>query len=515
MSHLRILMKARLTAIRNRASGRSARWWAGLLGAIAVLIAGLVALGHAAAPGLLEPPADVVTAVGMAAEDGELPGGAAALEAAFWLAALASSVLNFRVMELLFRRKDIRAVEPYPVKLYALFVDRLLATLGEALAAAVVLAPFFVPLVWHGGGLAAATSIALVALGLVTSSAIGFAIQLSAGSTMGRKRTGGSKEVGDREKKGETRDIYGGSGQIFLYAPGVALAVSVIVILLAKLALGEVLKAGEATRAFGVGVGLLGVVFGVCVIVSYRQFVASFPRMAARFHEADFVGYEISAKHQSSGFDSPKLGEKLLPEAARPVFRTYALQFGRRYLLARWTYGLGWLAAGIAVFRLSEAALPGWLIATLPAIAAATLVNPWTRLSDKRIRPSYQNLLALPENADLMAAVVFAVRECLLVTAPYALLVLLAQGVRYGDWLGGLGLAGLAIGACLALNGAMAVAWRAFGRSRVVEVFVPVLLAIALVAVANVSLWALAVVEVVFLCGHLGMVGGKKSAVRA
>jgi hypothetical protein len=509
MSHLRILMRARLTAIRNRASGRNARWWAGVLGAIGVLIGGLVALGHAAAPGLLEPPADVVTAVGMAGSDGELPSGAAALEAAFWLAALASSVLNFRVMELLFRRKDIRAVEPYPVKLYALFVDRLVATLGEALAAALVLAPFFLPLVWHGGGLAAATSIALVALGLLTSSAIGLAVQLSAGSTMGRK------SPGDAKKKGETRDIYGGSGQIFLYAPGVALAVSVIIILLAKLVLGEVLKAGEATRAFGFGLGILGVTFGFSVLISFRKFVAAFPRMAARFHEADFVGYEVSAKHQTSEFGSPKLGENLLPTAARAVFRAYALQFGRRYLLARWTYGLGWLAAGIAVFRLSDAALPGWLIATLPAIAAATLVNPWMRLSDRRIRPAYQNLLALPQNADLMAAVVFAVRECLLVTAPYALLVFLAQGVRYADWVGGLGLAALAIGACLAINGAMAVAWRVFGRARVAEVFVPVLLAIAMIAVANVALWALAVVEVVLLCGHLGVVSGRKEVVGA
>jgi hypothetical protein len=507
MSHLRILMGARLTALRNRTRGRDARWWAGLLGAIGALIAGLVALGHAAAPGLLEPPADVVTAVGMANDAGELPIGAAALEAAFWLAALASSVLNFRVMELLFRRKDVQAVEPYPVKLYALFVDRLLASLGEAVAASLVIAPFFVPMIWHGGALAAATSIALVAVGLVTSSAIGFAIQIGAGSTMGRKTPSGSKKS---KKKDKSRNLYGGSAQVFLYAPGVALAVSVVLILLAKLAFGEVLKAGEATRAFGFGLAILGVAFSISVISSFRRFVASFPRMAARFHEADFVGYKVSAKHQTSGFGSPRLGEKLLPKAARPVFRAYALQFGRRYLLARWTYGLGWLAAAIAVFRLSEAALPGWLIATLPAIAAATLANPWGRLSDQRIRPAYQNLLALPQNADLMAAVVFAVRECLLVTAPYALLVLIAQGVRYGDWVGGLGLAALAICACLAINGAMAVAWRVFGRSRLVEVSVPMVCAIGMVALANVSLWALAVFEVVLLCGHFGVLGGSR-----
>lgn len=499
MSHLRILLRARVVGLKNRTSAHGAAQWAGLAVLFVVLFGGLVALGHAAAPGLLAPPTDVVTAMGMGDEQGHLPAGAAALEAAFWLAALASSVLNFRVMELLFRRKDIRAVEPYPVKLYALYVDRLLAALGEALGAALVLAPFFLPLLWHGGGLAAATSIALIAVGLLTSSAIGFAVQLSAGSTMSGQPS--------HENKGETRDIYGGAGQVFLYSPGVALAVSVIVILLAKLALGEVLKAGHATRAFGVGLGILAAAFVVALVVSYRYFVSAFPRMTARFHEADFVGYEVSAKHQQSEFGSKKLGEALLPAAARPVFRAYALQFGRRYMLARWSYALGWIAGGIAVFRLSEAALPGWLVVTLPAIAAATQVNPWTRLSAPRIRPSYQNLLAVPAQADTAAAVIFGARECLLFAGPYALLVLLAVGVRTGDWATGVGFAALAAGACLALNGAMAVAWRLWGRSRIAELFAPVLLAIGLVALANVSLWALAVAAVVLMVGHAAIVG--------
>jgi hypothetical protein len=131
------------------------------------------------------------------------------LEAAFWLAALASSVLNFRVMELLFRRRDIRSVESYPIRLYALYVDRLIAALGEALAATVLLAPFFLPMLWHAGGLAASTSIALIGLGLIASSAIGFAVQLAAGYTL----AGGSPGNKDH-KKHKSRDIYGGSGQV-------------------------------------------------------------------------------------------------------------------------------------------------------------------------------------------------------------------------------------------------------------------------------------------------------------
>ncbi len=499
MKHLRILMRARRTALRNRLTGHTAGWWAGVAVLVALLVASLLALGNAAAPGLMKPPADVITAVGMDKGHRTLPAGAAALEAAFWLAALASSVLNFRIMELLFRRKDIRAVEHLPLRLYALYVDRLLAAMGEALAAALVLIPFFVPLAWHGGGLAAGTSIALVVLGLLTSSAIGFAVQLSAGSSMAGATPG--------KRKGETRDIYGGSGQVFIYSPGVALAVSVIVILLAKLALGEVLKAGEATRAFGVALGILGIALVVALVVSFRHFVSAFPRMTARFHEADFVGYDIAAKHQTSEFDKRRLGEGLLPAAARAPFRVYALQFGRRYLLARWSYLFGWLAGGVAVFRLSEAAFPAWIIVTLPAVAAATLVNPWIRLSAPRIRPSYQNLLALPAFADTAAAVLFAARECLLFAGPYGLLVFAARGARHADWAGGLGLAALAVGGCLALNGAMAIAWRLWGRSRIAELFVPVLLAIAMVALANVSLWALAVLVAVLVIGHVAAVG--------
>src|SRR5690554_341556 len=131
MTHLRILMRARRRGIRNRVGAQSSLNWTVLAGFLAVLVGGLLLLGHAAAPGLLRPPMDLVTAIGMTTTDGKLPAGAAALEAAFWLAALASSVLNFRVMELLFRRKDVRALEHFPLQLSALYVDRLLAALGE------------------------------------------------------------------------------------------------------------------------------------------------------------------------------------------------------------------------------------------------------------------------------------------------------------------------------------------------------------------------------------------------
>jgi hypothetical protein len=508
MSHLRILLGARLSGLKNRAAGRSPRWWVGVVGALVAVVGGLLWLGDAAAPGLLAPPDDIVTAVGMGEDAAALPAGAAALEAAFWLAALASSVLNFRVMELLFRRSDIRAVQAYPLRLSALYVDRLLAALSEAIAAAALLALFFVPLAWRGGQLAALSSVALIALGLLTSAAIGLAVQLAAGHRMSRTRSGGASEDA---KSGEVRDIYGGSGQIFLYSPGVALALSVLTILLAKLALGEVLRAGEPTRAFGVGMAILAGALVISVALSFRYFVDAFPRMKARFHEADFVGFEVSAQHQTSAYGRARWGEGLLAGPLRPLFRTYTLQYGRRYMLARWSYVLGWMAAGLALFRSSEAALPMWLVATLPAVALATLVNPWVRLTSGRIRPTYQDLLAVSRRADQGAATAFAARECLLVTLPYALLVVLAHGTR-SDWAQAAVLAALAIGGALALNGAMAFAWRLAGRSRVVELAVPLVVAIALVAVANVSLGVLGVVVGGLVVGHGAVFSDGQSA---
>ncbi|AWV89181.1 hypothetical protein [Bradymonas sediminis] len=507
MTHLRILMRARRRGILNRVGAQSSLNWAVLVAVLAVLVGGLLLLGHAAAPGLLRPPMDLVTAIGMNTTDGKLPAGAAALEAAFWLAALASSVLNFRVMELLFRRKDVRALEHFPLKLYALYIDRLLAALGEAVAASLVLAPFFIPMFWHGGALAAGTSIALIVVGLLTSSAIGFAVQLGAGASLAP-----TQAADPNQSRAERPNTASGSAQVFLYAPGVALAGSVIIILLAKLALGEVIKAGEPTRALGVGLGVLGVGFAIALAMSFNYFVRAFPRMSARFHEVDFIGYSVSAEHQTSDFLKPRLGEALLPTSARSVYRSYALQFGRRYMLARWSYGLGWLASGIALFRLSEAALPLWLVVTLPAIAAATLVNPWVRLSSKRIRPSYQNLLALDKNADTQAAIAFGLRELLLFAGPYALLALVALGLRSGDWATALGLAALSLGGCLAINGAMALIWSTVGRHRLAELIGPILLAIVMLAAANISLLALAAMEALLIAGHLRLLLAKAPA---
>lgn len=509
MTHLHILMRARRRGVMNRAATLTSPRWTLLLALFAALIGGLLLLGHAAAPGLLRPPMDLVTAIGMNTTDGKLPAGAAALEAAFWLAALASSVLNFRVMELLFRRKDVRALEHFPLRLSALYVDRLLAALGEALAAALLLTPFFVPLIWHGGGLAAGASIALVAVGLLTSSAIGFAMQLGAGASLAD-----TEPADPGVARADRPNTASGGAQVFLYAPGIALAVSVLIILMAKLALGEVIKAGEPTRALGVGLGILGVGFLVALGLSYRYFVHAFAQMSARFHEVDFIGHSVSASHQTSDFLKPRSGEALLPVSARPVFRSYALQYGRRYMLARWSYALGWLAAGIALFRLSQAALPLWLVVTLPAIAAATLVNPWTRLSSPRIRPNYQNLLALGKNDDTRAAIAFGFRELLLFAGPYALLVVLAQGVRAGDWAAAAALAALALGGCVAINGAMALTWSTFGRNRAAERVTPVVLAVLMVVVANISLLALALTQALLMLGHLKMLGASQPAMR-
>src|SRR5690554_7325352 len=78
MTHLRILMGARRRGILNRVGTQTSLSWTLLLALFVALMGGLLLLGHAAAPGLLRPPMDLVTAIGMNTPGGKLPAGAAA-----------------------------------------------------------------------------------------------------------------------------------------------------------------------------------------------------------------------------------------------------------------------------------------------------------------------------------------------------------------------------------------------------------------------------------------------------
>jgi hypothetical protein len=372
----------------------------------------MMGLGEASAPTLLSTP--TTSATGAALPGRSLPPGTLALEAAFWLSVLAASVTTFRAMELLFRRRDVRAVEPFPVRLGALFVDRLAATVFEALVASAGVALFFLPLTWHGAPKVALLASALSLVGLLASAVVGFSIQIYAGDIHVRSMQSDGRTPGD---------IYGGGGQVLMFSPGVAFAVAAILILVARLGFGELLAADGSTRAFWVTMAVLGVSTVGGLVGALRRFVARFPAMAARFREVDLVGFHVDINYQTSQYDAASHLTRWLPGAVRPVFRALHLQFGRRFVLLRYGYLLFWIVAAIGLTQFSRGAFPPWAVATLPALATAWIVNPWFRALRPPLNPRFVQTLPLQISPRAAATSVLGLREGLLLALPYALLV--------------------------------------------------------------------------------------------
>ena len=474
--HAGLLFRTRLRALRNRlsASGHGARL---VLFGIAIL-GGAIALGHLAAPALMTPPEEIA-AGGALGKPETLPAGTSALEAAFWLTALAAAVANFRVMEILFRRADLRALDPYPITLSALFVDRLTAALVETGLATVALSAFFAPLVWHGGADVAGICVLIIAAGLTASTAASFAIQIYAGDLNAQSAASGRTR--------ESGGAYGGPGQIFLFSPGIALAVCAILVLLARLASGELLTADGSMRGFWFGYGILAAGSTVGLLDAFRRFVGNFPTMAARFREADVVEYEAHVDYQTSAYSEATFLERFLPDSARPPYRTASLQYGRRHTLVRYSYVIGWLLGGLALAQWSRTAFPPWAVVSAAATVAATAANPWQRLVGAPLAPAFARHLPIPVRSERIAALAIAAWELLLISVPYALLVL------WIDWGSAAGAtiavrAGAVVLFCTALNGVVAAGWSWLEAERVVALGAPVAAVAVLLAIAVVSI---------------------------
>ncbi len=480
--HVRILVRTRLRALRNRLFSEGGVGSVPVVLSVVGLLAVVVAFGHLAAPALLVPPDELAAGLALGGRE-VLVRGTGALEAAFWLTALAAAVTSFRVMEILYRRRDLRAVDALPVELPALYLDRLLASLLEAALIAVVGSAFFIPLIWHGAPRVAAICALVVWTGLAASSIVSMAVQLAAGEMNVRAAS-----------DGESRDLggaYGGPGQIFIFSPGIALAACAIVVLLARLAAGELLVGGESLRGFVFGYGVVGVVVAISLVDSFRRFVADFPRMAARFREADAVQYEAHLDYQTSAYRESLWYESLVPEAARPPLRAAALQYGRAHMLTRYSYVIGWVLAGLALSQWSRSAFPPWAVVVAPAVVAATLANPWQRLVVAPLRPTFARYLPITDEANTAAMLAIAARELLVLAVPYAALVL---WVDWGSAAGGTVVvrAAVAVALPLAINGAMAVVWRISEPGAATALVVPLLAVALAVAVGIVSVPVLA-----------------------
>lgn len=404
--------------------------------ALVALVVLALALGHAAAPGLLEPPLETATPSALrTVARARLAAGANALEVAFWLTMLLGAVSSFRVMELLFRRPEIRAIAHLPLSARALFIDRLLYGLADAGALATVASLLFVPLAWHGGAWAAACAIALVWLGLLVVLGVGLGVQLFAGAS-----EFGTGAPGERAAV----DMYGGPGQLFLFAPGVALGISAVAVLILKLGVGEALRVGAVGRATGLGVGVGLAIGGAGLMTGWAYFQRGYLRMLAGFREADFVGFEAPIDYQQSAYATPRRLEALLPtpQAAR-VYRRHALQYGRRFALVRLSYGVLWLLYGIAHFAFSPAALPVWASSAAGLLLVSVMANPFARLHAPGIATATRQALPIDPADERRAAILYGAVESLRFTAPMALLLTLARGVQHAQWLD----AGMASGA--------------------------------------------------------------------
>ncbi len=440
----------------------------------------LVVAGHLAADLLMEPPIDLATPRGLSPED--LPPGTAALEAAFWMSALLASVLNFRVLELLFRRPDIRALQLLPIEPRALFFDRLFATWTEAAVTAAATSLFFVPLVWHGGAEAALASAAMLFGGLLFGSTISIVVMLAATQQLIPE-----PRQADGEERPAITDAYGGPGQLLLYAPALALGGVVVVALFWKLLIGEPLRLGYFSDPFWIGSALILGTSVICLVVAYRIFVENYFAMAPRFHETDAADYSALIDYQKSSFDRPQRWELGLSEDGRRVYRVLVLDDDRRMASARVGYGVALLLAVLGLAFIEINALPLWAAAMVPAIFTALFVNPWHRLSRRMERLSAALGLPVADEDLRIGSDRAAIREFMFIGVPYAAAAALILGYLRGLGVDGGITAALAITSGLFLAAGLSLARRLRAGDLILAVL-PIMLTVALSAVAIVSL---------------------------
>lgn len=381
----------------------------------------LLVAGHLAAPLLMAPPLDLATPRGLTEDD--LPAGAGALEAAFWLSALIAAVLNFRVLELLFRRPDVVALQPLPIEPPAFFLDRLLATLGEALGASLITSLFFLPLVWHDGGAAFLACTAMLAGGLIVGGLVSLAVTLAAT----RQLVPDEPSSSGNARRPVAADAYGGPGQILLYAPALSLAGIVVLLLFWKLLIGEPLRLGHLSDPFVVGTLLLVGIAAACLAYAYRLFCDAYFSMVPRFHEADSTDYNALIDYQTSSFDTPRRSEIGLGNSAA-VFRVILIDDDRRMAGRRVGHAVVLALAVLGLLFLDPDVLPPWAIGLVPATLLALFINPWARL--KRRSQCITDTMALPVSPGIRGRAIarLALRESLFLSVPYALAVILVLG---------------------------------------------------------------------------------------
>ena len=351
--------------------------------------------------------------------------------------------------------------------------------MGDAVASV-----FFLPLAWHGGGWAALGCMGVLGMAPMCTLGVGFGVQCFFGDAeFGAKVKGNGQRVSDG---------YGGAGSAFLFAPGVALALSVVVTLLLKLSFGELIRLQGMTPATQAGLGISLGLGALGLGTSWFYFRRSYFRMLAGFREADVVGFEPPMDYQHSAFDSPRWAERLLgtPGAAL-VYRRHHLQYGRRFALTRYLYVVLWVGCAVGLGQFSAQALPTWSAVAAVWVVMALVLNPWRRLGSPGLASTATQLWALAPGDEARASQGFALREIAWVIAPPFALAVALGGAWRGEPVGqSVGFGGLVWAGGVAMWGAtVAGGPGAAAAAGVREVAVPLGVALALCATMLVSVW--------------------------
>lgn len=427
LQHTKALLAIRHRALRNRFGALQAPQKLAVLLGTWLVIALLLVAGFFQKSSLLAIPDATTLPAGFASRT-SLVAGAAALDLAFWISAFCSAVFSFRIMEFLFRDNAIRSVDDLPLPPLAMFVDRAARGLFEAFAMGLAPALFFAPLLLENLWVGLATLLLCFGGPLLTLGS-GLGIQLFFGGTEFGKRSAVTPQSDRRAVDG-----YGGAGQLFLFAPAAALAASVILVMLLKLSLGELVRMESWNRATSLGVGISLVSVAISQMIGWSHFRRTYHRMLAGFREADFVGFDLPIDYQTSDFEKPRAAEQFLPEPARHAYRRTLLQYGRRFALIRYMYGLLWLLSLIALFQFEREALPSWAIAGLPCVLLAALANPFVRASSHGIRALPSQPGRLEARHEELASSLVVAREVLLFLSPFCLIILAMIGYRLNAW---------------------------------------------------------------------------------
>ena len=365
-----------------------------------VLSAGPLAEAAARAPG----PGQITT-----------PGGPYA-DLAFWLTALAITALSFRIMEGIYRHRDVRLMSSWPVPLRAQFSDRFLSAALESLLAWLALALFLGPVALVTGDPRAAGGLLLSAAGLWVSLTLGFAVQLYAGVTSFVRRDRSGNALSDLGRL----DVGGGTAAAFTISPGLAMAASLALLLWLKMAALDEFFVRGTSRLFWIGLGTPAVLSTVAVFKARGWFVAHYPRLLARFYESDLIQIDTGYNyHQSVTHGRRGIFERLVPDGLLSHYRKDALQLGRRYPLLRALAVALWIVVGIMASRDA-----GALSAAVPLAYITALAAPWSRLYGADLEPGILGSLPASDALIHRAKLLASLREILMLVLPSAALIL-------------------------------------------------------------------------------------------